>query len=119
MADRSKPGIVHFEVTVDSFRREAITRSDRTVLVVDADTGQVVINSTRPQQIAVPLGDSADTRFRTAVHGWAGAGRLQLDGRQAAYQRIGVTAGNANNWYVVSLADNATSAVTGVGSCRS
>src|SRR3954447_13175415 len=49
-ADGSKPAIVHFEVTLDSFRREAIAHSQRTVLVVDADTGQVVINSLRPQQ---------------------------------------------------------------------
>src|SRR4029450_10259052 len=43
-ADGSKPAIVHFEVTLDSFRREATAHSQRTVLVVDADTGQVVIN---------------------------------------------------------------------------
>ena len=108
MPDGSKPAIVHFEVTIDSFRREAIARSDRTVLVVDADTGQVVINSVRPQLIGAPLGDPADTRFRGLVGGWATTGRLQLDGHQAAYQRIAATPGNANHWYVVSIANNAT-----------
>jgi diguanylate cyclase (GGDEF)-like protein len=115
MADGSKPGIVHFEVTVDSFRREAITHPGRTALVVDADTGQVVIDSGRPQQIGAPLGDPTDARFRTAVHGWAGTGWLQLAGHQASYHRISVAAGNANNWYVVSVAENATNAVTGAG----
>src|SRR3954452_4350053 len=100
MPDGSKPGIVHFEVTLDSFRREAIARSDRTVLVVDADTGQVVIDSRRPQQLGAPLGDPTDTRFRNAVHGWADQGRIQLDGHQAAFQRIAVSPGNANHWYV-------------------
>src|SRR3982751_4058911 len=71
MPDGSKPGIVHFEVTLDSFRREATARSDRIVLVVDADSGQVVIDSRRPQQVGAPLGDPPDTRFRNAVHGWA------------------------------------------------
>jgi diguanylate cyclase (GGDEF)-like protein len=115
MADGSKPAIVHFEVTVDSFRREAVSHTDRAVLVVDADTGQVVINSTRPQQIGAPLGDPADTRFRGLVAGWGDGGRLHLDGHQAAYQRIARTPGNANNWYVVSVANNATGTLTGVG----
>src|SRR3954454_8029401 len=105
MPDGSKPGIVHFEVTLDSFRREAIARSDRTVLVVDADTGQVVIDSTRPQQVGAQLGDPADTRFRAVVHGWGSTGQLNLDGHQAAYQRIAATPGNANNWYVVSVSN--------------
>jgi diguanylate cyclase (GGDEF)-like protein len=115
MADGSKPAIVHFEVTLDSFRREAISRSDRTVLVIDADTGQVVINSLRPQQSGASLGDPADTRFRTAVRGWADTGRLTLDGHQAAYQRITATTGNANNWYVVSVANGTADTLTGVG----
>jgi diguanylate cyclase (GGDEF)-like protein len=115
MADGSKPAIVHFEVTVDSFRREAVAHSDRTVLVVDADTGQIVINSRRPQQIGAPLGDPTDTRFRGLVHGWSAAGRLQMGGRQAAYQRITPTPGNANHWYVVSVSNAATGPLTGVG----
>src|SRR5690348_4815479 len=115
MPDGSKPGIVHFEVTLDSFRREATARSDRTVLVVDADTGQVVINSARPQQLSAPLGDPTDSRFRGAVHGWADTGRLQLSGHQAAYQRIAATGGNANHWYVVSVATRGVGPLTGVG----
>jgi diguanylate cyclase (GGDEF)-like protein len=115
MPDGSKPGIVHFEVTLDSFRREGIARSDRSVLVVDADSGQVVIDSTRPQESGAPLGDPTDNRFRSAVHAWGGTGRLQLDGHQAAYQRIAATPGNANHWYVVSVSDNAAGQLTGVG----
>jgi diguanylate cyclase (GGDEF)-like protein len=115
MPDGSKPGIVHFEVTVDSFRREAIAHSDRTVLVVDADTGQVVIDAMNPQQLGAPLGDPTDLRFRDAVNGRADSGRLQLDGHQSAYKRIAATPGNANNWYVVSVAGNTAGAVTGVG----
>jgi diguanylate cyclase (GGDEF)-like protein len=115
MPDGSKPAIVHFEVTIDSFRREAVARSDRTLLVVDADTGHVVLNSVRPQQVGAPLGDPTDTRFRDAVGRWADTGRLNLDGHQAAYQRIKATPGNANNWYVVSVANSASGTFTGVG----
>jgi diguanylate cyclase (GGDEF)-like protein len=115
MADGSRPGIVHFEVSLDSFRHEATTIAGRTVLVVDADTGQVVINSARPQQIGAPLGDPTDTRFRRLVGGWAGTGRLQLDGHQAAYQRIAAGPGNANDWYLVSVADGTPGWLSGVG----
>jgi diguanylate cyclase (GGDEF)-like protein len=115
MPDGSKRGIVHFEVTLDSFRREATARSDRTVLLVDADTGQVVVNSARPQQLGAPLGDPTDLRFRGAVHGWADKGQLQLGGHQAGYQRIAVTPGNANHWYVVSVASRSVGPLTGVG----
>jgi diguanylate cyclase (GGDEF)-like protein len=115
MPDGSKPGIVHFEVTLDSFRREGVARTDRTVLVVDADTGQVVIDSQRPQQIGAPLGDPTDTQFRSAVHGWDDKGQLQLNGHQAGYQRIAATPGNANHWYVVSVAARGAGPLTGVG----
>ena len=67
---------------MDSFRREAIARSDQTVLVVDADTGHVLINSLRPQQTGAPLGDPADTRFRGLTGGWGVAGLLQVGGRR-------------------------------------
>jgi diguanylate cyclase (GGDEF)-like protein len=115
LADGSKPAIVHFEVTLDSFRREATVGSDQTILVVDGDTGQVVIDSLRPQQTGAPLGDPADTRFRGLVHRWADAGQLRLDGYQAAYQRIAASRANANNWYVVSVSDRPISTLTGVG----
>jgi diguanylate cyclase (GGDEF)-like protein len=115
LPDGSKRAIVHFEVTVDSFRREAIARSSRTLMVVDSDTGQVVINSTRPQQIGAPLGEPGDARFRGVVHGWTDTGLLQIDGHQAAYQRIAATAGNANDWYVVSVATDPADPLTGVG----
>src|SRR4051794_39506790 len=59
MADGSKPAIVHFEISVDSFRREAAAQADRTVLVVDGTTGDVVIDSRHPQQIGAPLGDAS------------------------------------------------------------
>jgi diguanylate cyclase (GGDEF)-like protein len=114
MADGSKQAIVHFEVTLESFRREA-SHSSRAVLVVDADTGDIVINSVRPQQIGAPLGDPGDGRFRPLVGGWGGGGLVRLGDRQAAYQQIASTPGNANRWYVVAVSDHATGPMTGVG----
>ncbi|HZG95183.1 MAG TPA: hypothetical protein VEZ46_10760, partial [Mycobacteriales bacterium] len=46
--DTSK-AIVHFEITVESFREAAATGSDVPVLVVDAATGAVIMDSRWPQ----------------------------------------------------------------------
>src|SRR5262249_45936740 len=83
--------------------------------VVDADTGDVVLGSAHPQQVGAPLGDPSDTRFKHRVAGWSDAGQIDLDGRQAAYKRIASTTGNANHWYVVSIADAPTGPLTGGG----
>jgi diguanylate cyclase (GGDEF)-like protein len=85
------------------------------VLVVDADTGAVVINSARSQQGGSPLGDLGDTRFRDLVGGWGANGRLNLDGHLAAYERIAASPGNANRWYVVSVTNRPVGRMVGVG----
>jgi diguanylate cyclase (GGDEF)-like protein len=114
-ADGVKRAIVHFEVTVESFRKEARARSDRTLLVVDAKTGAVVVNSTRPQQVGAALGDPDDNRFIGLVGRWGETGQLDLAGFQAAYRRVGAKSGNANEWYAVTVADRPSGVMTGVG----
>src|SRR3954466_2753540 len=55
--------IVHFEVTIESFRR-AMGRSERSELrVVDGRTGRVVIDAAHPQRAGSPLGVTGDRRF--------------------------------------------------------
>ncbi len=115
MTDGSTAAIVAFEVTIESFRREASTGAGRTVLVVDADTGAVVLSSTRSQQVGSSLGDPLDTRFRHLVGGWGANGRLNLDGHLAAYERIAASPGNANRWYVVSVTNRPVGRMAGVG----
>jgi hypothetical protein len=54
-ADGSKRAIVHFEVTIDSFRKVAASLGSRfNIVVVDARTGQVVLDSHQPQRIGAP-----------------------------------------------------------------
>jgi len=114
-ADRSKPAIVHFEVSVESFRKETTGRDDRDMYVVDADTGAVVISSRLPQLIGAPLGNPSERRFAPMIRRWGVGGRFDLDGHPAAYSRITATAGNANHWFVVTVASGATGPLTGVG----
>src|SRR3954466_4477424 len=96
--------IVHFEVTIESFRR-AMGRSERSELrVVDGRTGRVVIDAEHPQRAGSPLGVTADRRFTELARPPGGSGVVDVDGRRSAYRRVQATAGNANDWILVSSA---------------
>jgi diguanylate cyclase (GGDEF)-like protein len=112
---RPARAIVHFEVTIESFRREAAQDSAFPILVVDADTGAAVMDTRRPQRGTAPLGDPADRRFTALVHSWGQAGQLRVGDRQAAHQRIATTPGNANHWYAVAVAAQPIGLLGGVG----
>jgi diguanylate cyclase (GGDEF)-like protein len=108
------PGFVHYEVTIESFRREAAAGAAFPTLVVDADTGKVIIDTRHPQSVGSPLGAPTDSRFESIVHGWGTAGTLQLGVSQAAYQLINSSPGNANRWYAVAITPEAVGTFGGV-----
>jgi diguanylate cyclase (GGDEF)-like protein len=111
----SKQAIVHFEVTIESFRKVAATLSHQfDIAVVDARTGQVVIDSRRPQQIGAPLGVPDDHRFRPIVATGTAKGRRSVDDHPAAYQRLHRLPGNANDWYVIATARTPVGPLYGV-----
>src|SRR3954462_14145772 len=100
--------IVHFEVTIESFRG-AMGTSDRSELrVVDGSTGRVVIDAQRPQRAGSPLGVTADRRFTELARTAGDAGVVDVDGRRSAFRRVQATAGNANDWILVSSAKGTT-----------
>ncbi len=107
--------IVHFEVTVESFRREAAAHGSGGLLLVDADTGAVVLDTAVPQRVGAPLGNPTDRRFTSLARRWKDNGQLSIDGRLGAYQRVADTQGNANHWYAIALAPRPTTPFTGVG----
>src|SRR5689334_11185705 len=113
--DRSKPAMVHFEVTLESFRKETAGPANRDMYVVDADSGAVVISSRVPQRIGAPLGEQSQRRVAALLPGWASTGRSDIDGHPAAYHRVTGAQGNANHWYVVTVAGTAFGPLTGVG----
>src|SRR3954463_3145666 len=103
--------IVHFEVTIESFRR-AMGRSERSELrVVDGRTGRVVIDAQHPQRVGAPLGVSADRRFIELARTAGESGVVEVDGRRSAYRRVKVSAGNVNDWILVSSAKAPTGSV--------
>src|SRR3954453_17714997 len=106
-----KGAIVHFEVTIESFRR-AMARSERSELrVVDARTGRVVIDAQHPQRAGAPLGMTADRRFAELTRTAGASGVVEVDGRRSAYRRVRATTGNTNDWLLVSSAKRPTGSV--------
>jgi signal transduction histidine kinase len=98
-----KRAIVHFEVTIESFRRAAASDAAHPVAVVDAATGRVVFDSLVRQRVGAPLGRAGNKRF-AQLAGRSGTGVLELGGRRVAYESLAGSPGNANRWLVVSFA---------------
>src|SRR3954469_8713314 len=115
--DGRKRAFVHFEVTVESFRRAmgATTASDdgTELRVIDERTGRVVIDGDTPQRGGAALGAPRDTRFRRLAHTSARQGVTDVGGRRVAYRRIHRGLGNANDWLVVASAKNAPGSFLG------
>jgi diguanylate cyclase (GGDEF)-like protein len=103
---RTSVAIVHYELSVESFRRQL--RSDGhdayRISVVDARTGRVVIDGSRPQQVGAALGVPSDHRFDTLTYRTAKDDVLRIDGHVAAYRRLHSGVGNANDWILVATA---------------
>jgi len=96
--------IVHFEVTVESFRREAAALAGSLeIAIIDANSGRVVVDSQHPQRVGAPLGLPADRRFLSLNRGGSSAGTATLDGHRVAFQHLDGTAANANDWIVVAM----------------
>jgi diguanylate cyclase (GGDEF)-like protein len=96
--------IVHFEVTVESFRRAMGVTRDAELRVIDGRTGRVIIHGGVPQRVGARLGVPQDTRFAGLARDAARQGVTEVAGHTAAYRRIRSTAGNANDWILVASA---------------
>jgi diguanylate cyclase (GGDEF)-like protein len=102
--DRHKRAIVHFEVTIESFRRAMGETKSAELRVVDGQTGHVVIDAEHPQRVGARLGATQDRRFVNLARNAGRSGVSQVAGHRSAYRRIRSTAGNANDWLVVATA---------------
>ncbi|WP_088281697.1 bifunctional diguanylate cyclase/phosphodiesterase [Kineosporia sp. A_224] len=104
--------VVHLEVTLESLRRRLAhgLRAGTRVVVVDARTGDVVVDS------AVPVldGDAAAAAPATGrydVSAWGGRTLLQAGGEDLAVRRP--APGAVNDWYVVVSAGARSGWVSG------
>jgi Diguanylate cyclase, GGDEF domain len=114
-ADGSKRAIVHFEVTIESFRRVATSLGSQfDITVVDARHAQVVFDSRRPQQVGTTLGDPDDRRFAPVIEASLPQGSRSVGNRPVAYQHLQRQRHNANDWYVVATARTPVGPLYGV-----
>ena len=114
-ADGSKPAIVHFEVTIESFRKVATNLANQfDISVVEAKTGRVVLDSRRPQQIGAPLGAPEDRRFGPILQITNGQRAGTVGDRPLAWDHLQRRPGNANDWYVVAVARTPVGPLYGV-----
>jgi diguanylate cyclase (GGDEF)-like protein len=113
--DGSKRAIVHFEVTIESFRKVAASLANRfSIVVVDARTGLVVLDSRRPQQVGAPLGSPDDHRFQPLTRAGTAQGSGSVEDRPVAYERLHRQPHNANDWYVVAASRTPVGPLYGV-----
>jgi diguanylate cyclase (GGDEF)-like protein len=106
--------IVHFEITLASFQRTAAAIAKRDeVLIIDAKTGKVVVDSRLEQRLGAPLGRPSDRRFRDFVMQDQAVGTPTIGGHRAAFRRLQQTPHNDNDWYVVAVAPNAAGTLLG------
>jgi diguanylate cyclase (GGDEF)-like protein len=110
---RPNQAIVHFEVSLDSFRRATTSSNLFDVAVVDAGSRAVLIDSRYAQVAGAPLGRPQDARFRpTVLTGTSGS--ATIGGRPAAFVRITPAAGNANDWYAFATSRSAVGHLYGI-----
>ncbi len=113
-AQRRSVAIVHYELSVESFRRQL--RADDGVnglYLIDARTGRVVIDSSRPQHVGAPLGAPGDRRFAALARRPASRGVTRIAGHVAAYRHLGAGDGNANDWILVATAPDSAPGLLG------
>ena len=103
------PAIVHFEITLASFQRTAATIAKQDeVVIVDAKTGKVIVDSRVSPRGGAPLGRSGDRRFAKLVDQTRSAGTMTIGGHRGAFRRLQQTSHNANDWYVVAVEPHGT-----------
>ena len=109
------PAIVHFEISLDSFRRETGGAGARyEIAVVEANSGRVIVDSRHPQPAgdSAPLGRPFDERFERMISTLGRAsddGTVEVDGTPSAFEAVEPSANNANHWVVVALAKHPAS----------
>ncbi len=110
-----KQAMVHVEVPLESFRRQVSSERYGQLLVVDARTGQVVIDVSHPIPRGTAPVQPPDRRFGPRVGEWGDDGSFVVDGRLAVYHRIPAEVGNANHWFAVGVAPNRVTLVSSIG----
>ena len=113
------PAIIHFEISMESFRKQAADTSGRfDIAIVEANSGRVVADSRFRQRagerskLGLP-GDRRFAEFFSVMGRQDRAGVADADGRPSAFSSIEDTPNNANHWVVVASSRSAGPSWTG------
>jgi diguanylate cyclase (GGDEF)-like protein len=111
--------LLHFEVSLDSFRAALSDAGKDETVVVDATNGDVVLDAHHPLVVGGPLGAPDDRRYPELAHLAESNGLMTIAGQRVAFQRVATVTGNANHWLVVAtgpLGDATLLSSLGLGS---
>jgi diguanylate cyclase (GGDEF)-like protein len=96
--------MVHFEVTLDSFR-PGDDEDGFSTLIVDSRTGRKLLQSGQPLVGAVAsLGQAGSKELQAVVAKPGDAASATVDSRRVAVARVPVSKDNRNSWSVVAIA---------------
>jgi diguanylate cyclase (GGDEF)-like protein len=96
--------IVHFELSLTSLQRTLAASSDRAhVQVVEAGSGDVVVDSEHRPTAGTVMQPATDARVRDIARNPGAGGVLSRDGDRIGYAHVARAAHNANDWIVVAL----------------
>ena len=114
---RTGAALVHVEQRVESLRRSlGVADSRFEISVLDARTGEILLDSRVPQQTGSELGLPGDTRFRRLA-GVTHDGVRTLAGLRTVYRPLGIASGSENDWIIVASAPRVRAAsLVGVNS---
>ena len=101
---RPARAMVHFEVSIASFQQEASSIAHGVdVAIIETETGRVLVDSRKPQQVGAPLGQPQDGRFTKVATLGAPTGATTIAGHRTAFRRLTRAPHNANDWTVVVM----------------
>jgi diguanylate cyclase (GGDEF)-like protein len=100
--DGHKRAFVHFEVTMESFRRVLSETDGYKLRIIDAHTGAVVIDGDHAVRKGARLSPPGERRVTEFTGSRKATGVTRIDGRITAFRRIRATTGNINDWYVAA-----------------
>ena len=100
--DDGTRALLHFEVRLDTFRAALKGAGPNHTMIVDADTGDIVLDVDHRLQPGGALRDPDYQPLPILVGVKQPHGFVSVDGKRLAYHRVVSRADNANQWLVVT-----------------
>ncbi len=97
-----EPALLHFEVTLDSFRQTLQQVSQGQAFLVDAKTGAIMLDVHQAATVDGGLVVPGKSPYVQLVNTAETSGVLTIDGQRTAFHRVAASAGNENDWLVIA-----------------